>query len=131
MPRFALKTTLSVVCLLLVQSAALAGKGGYTAAQGGVHVSGYWRSNGTYVAPYNRSAPTKKSGSTYGSFMLPPVERPNADFPDEYVRPPQRTVTPVQAKLVAEYYYPGAPGTTVINPGGPLKRPSIFVDPIK
>ena len=63
------KMTSSLLLALILASSAFAGSRPHSSSSsasspGSVHVSGYYRQNGTYVAPYNRRAPGTATGAT-------------------------------------------------------------------
>lgn len=93
---------------------------------GPVHVSGYLRSNGTYVSPYYRSRPgygspgRHSSGSSggsgdgwYGGYDPGPAHRSSA--------PPKR---PTNEKDASGDSSPWKPGTVVVVGGAPLPNPT-------
>lgn len=58
------------IATIALTALALAG-----AAAAQVHVSGYTRSDGTYVAPHTRSSPNSSAYDNYGSYRAPPPPR--------------------------------------------------------
>ncbi len=79
-------TCLNRVVVLLLAFAILAPSIGFAKGSGGsVHVKGYYRSNGTYVAPHYRSAP---DGNFYNNWSTKGNVNPYTGKPGTRVTPP-------------------------------------------
>lgn len=79
---------------------------GSAAAQ--VNVRGYYRSDGTYVAPHTRSSPNNTTADNYGTYRAPP---PRSYSTPTYTAP--ATTTPPACEGYACY---GQPSETTGNP---------------
>jgi hypothetical protein len=68
-----------------------------------VHVRGYYRANGTYVAPHFQSAP---DGNFYNNWSTRPNVNPYTDVEGTRETPTYRTYTPTYTAPVYNFYTP-------------------------
>ena len=78
---FSTTAILGIIFLIPNVTEARGGGGGHSGGghSGSVHVNGYYRGNGTYVSPYNRSAP---GGGGASDYLLPGYTTPSYSSPD-------------------------------------------------